>query len=131
MGKISERFKHTKINNGYCLICGGFGKLSIDHVPPQGSVTITRVEQKHIFEMSGAKVNSIKGVRSPNGSKFKTICHKCNSEILGANDVEVASVTKKLTEKIKRYYSDINAPINFVSIDINALKYSRAMIGHI
>ncbi|WP_320205628.1 metal-binding protein, partial [Vibrio cholerae] len=131
MVKISERVRHTKIANGYCLICGEFGRLSIDHVPPQGAVTITKVEQRHVSEMSGAKANSIKGVRSPNGSKFKTICHKCNSEVLGANDVEVAEVSKMLTEKIKAYYSNINNPFNFISVDINPVKYARAMIGHI
>lgn len=131
MGKISERVRHTKIINGYCLICGEFGKLSIDHVPPQGSVTITKVEQRHISEMSGTKAKSIKGVRSPNGSKFKTICHKCNSEVLGANDDEVSKVCKSLTKKINAYYSDINNPFNLISVDINPLKYARAMIGHI
>jgi len=131
MSKISERIRHTKISQGYCLICGDFGKLSIDHVPPQGSVTITKIEQRHISEMSKAKVKSIKGVRSPNGSKFKTICHKCNSEVLGENDTEVAKVCKELTDKIKLYYSDISNPFNFISVDINPINYARAMIGHI
>ena len=131
MGKISERVNHTKIVTGYCLICGEFGRLSIDHVPPQGAVTITKVEQRHVSEMSGARASAIKGVRSPNGSKFKTICHRCNSEILGANDTEVAKVCKALTIRIKNYYSDVNNPFNFISVDINVLKYARAMIGHI
>lgn len=131
MSKISERVRHTKITRGYCLICGDFGKLSIDHVPPQGSVTITKVEQRHVSEMSGATAKSIKGVRSPNGSKFKTICHKCNSEVLGANDIEVARVCKELTDKIKTYYSDVSNPFNFISVDVNPISYARAMIGHI
>ena len=131
MSNISERVRHTKITEGYCLICGTYGKLSIDHVPPQGSLTITKVEQKHISEMSGAKIKSIKGVLSPNGSKFKTICHQCNSEVLGANDSEVAKACKELTDKIKYYYSNIFNPFNTVSVEVNTVKYCRAMIGHI
>ncbi|ELA8351611.1 hypothetical protein R7D97_24385 [Vibrio sp. Vb5031] len=51
--KISERINHSRIVQGYCLICGEYGRLSIDHVPPQGAVTITKVEQIHISEVSG------------------------------------------------------------------------------
>jgi hypothetical protein len=131
MNKISNRIKHTKITHGYCLICGTHGKLSIDHVPPQGSVTITRVEQRHMCEMIGVKATSIKGVPSPNGSKFRTICNKCNSEILGSVDSEVSSVSKNLTLKIKDYFENFNNIYNSVSVDINALNYARAMVGHV
>ncbi|UPR24965.1 metal-binding protein [Vibrio cyclitrophicus] len=131
MSKISERFKHTKITHGYCLICGEHGRLSIDHVPPQGAITVTQIEQRHISEMTGAKSSTIKGVRSPNGSKFKTICHHCNSQILGVNDIEVARFNKLLTEKVITHFHTVQNPYNFVSLDIDAIKYARAMIGHI
>lgn len=129
--KISERINHTKITHGYCLICGSHGKLSIDHVPPQGAVTITKVEQKHIFEMSGIKATSIKGVPSTNGSKFRTICNKCNSEVLGGIDSEVASVSNSLTLKIMEHYQYLNNIYSTVTVNINAMNYARAMIGHI
>lgn len=54
MGKystmFSERGKHTKIVGGYCVICGKHGLLSKDHVSPQGSFTVTKVEQFHLTE---------------------------------------------------------------------------------
>lgn len=50
---ISKRMQHTRIKEGYCLICGKFGRLSHDHVPPKGSIHIDKVEQKHISEMIG------------------------------------------------------------------------------
>ena len=131
MSKISERIKHTKITHGYCLICGTHGKLSIDHVPPQGAVTITKVEQRHISEMMGIKATSIKGVPSTNGSKFRTICNKCNSKVLGVVDSEVALVSKNLTLKIKDHFQYFNNIYNSVSVNINSLNYARAMIGHI
>ncbi|KJF93398.1 metal-binding protein [Photobacterium angustum] len=131
MGRPSERHYHTKIKDGYCVICGEFGRLSQDHVPPKGAITITKVEQKHIMEAMGANANSIDGVRSPNGSKFKTICKKCNNERLGANDGEVARVHKELTAKIKTYFDTLASPYPIISVHLDSLKYVRAMIGHI
>lgn len=131
MSKISERIKHVNIREGYCLICGDYGQLSIDHVPPQGSITVTRVEQRHIMEMMGAEAKSIKGIKSPNGSKFRTICSKCNSHILGGNDGEVSDLNKRLTNKICNHFKNPTNPYNIITVDIDPIKYARAMIGHI
>lgn len=131
MSKISERFKHTKIQVGYCLICGKHGRLSIDHVPPKGAITIGKVAQKHLTEVLGYKQEKIKGVKSSNGSKFKTICHECNNSILGGCDDEIAKVNKNLTNKIYEYFTFAQNIYPIVTADVNALKYSRAMIGHI
>lgn len=126
---ISDRFKHSKIIEGYCVICGVFGKLSQDHVPPKGSITISKVEQRHVTEMMGAKSANVKGLMSPNGSKFKTICGKCNNEHLGKNDVEISRVNKLLTAKIKDH---ISTPINnYISVPVSPINYARAMVGHI
>ncbi|WP_372633802.1 hypothetical protein [Alcanivorax jadensis] len=135
MGKfskaISERFKHTKIKDGYCLICGNFGPLTQDHVPPQGSITISKIEQRHVVEVIGKDSPPVRGVLSPNGSKFKTICSKCNNEHIGANDEEIAKVNRKLTVKINEYFSDIHSVISQISVDVDPIKYARAMAGHI
>lgn len=133
MGKysqgISKRLAHTKIKQGFCLICGNFGRLSQDHVPPKGSILITKTEQRHVTEVLGVEEHKIRGIQSSNGSKFKTICERCNNEHLGENDSEVARVCKSLTNRIRRYSISRNSP-NIV-VDVNAVKYSRAMIGHI
>lgn len=129
---ISERDKHTRITTGHCLICGKHGSLSIDHVPPQGSVTITKVEQVHLTEMLDLKNSNVRGIKSTNGSKFKTICKKCNSSAVGQNnDREVADVCKALTRKINHFFRNANSPISGVSTPFDAVKYCRAMIGHI
>lgn len=128
---ISERDKHTRITAGYCLICGKHGRLTQDHVPPQGSVTITKIEQLHLTEMLNLKTPTVRGIKSTNGSKFKTICKTCNSEVLGRNDEEVAKVCKSLTRKIFHFYRTANSPISGVSTVFNALRYCRAMVGHI
>ncbi|WP_434339545.1 metal-binding protein [Motilimonas cestriensis] len=128
---ISKRFAHTRIKQGYCLICGSFGRLSPDHVPPKGAITITKVEQRHISEVIGMVPSDVKGVPSPNGSKFKTICHECNNSHLGGNDGEVARVCKYLTLKIQDYFRYVDHPYNFIVTDVDSIKFARAMVGHI
>lgn len=128
---ISNRFAHTKIQEGYCLICDSFGRLSQDHVPPKGAISITRVEQRHITELMGVGASKVKGVPSPNGSKFKTICHDCNNRHLGGNDQEVSRVCKSLTAKIKDYFKFLDHPYNVISTEVDPVKFTRAMIGHI
>lgn len=128
---LTERRHHTQLSEGYCLICGTFGPLSWDHVPPRGSITITKIEQVHLTEIMGINNNPVIGVKSTNGSKFKTICKHCNSSHLGANDQEVARVYKGISEKVKNYFLQANSPVNHVYIPLDGVKFCRAMTGHI
>lgn len=129
---ISERSKHTRISKGYCLICGQHGSLSWDHVPPKGAVAITKVEQRHITEAIGKNAGKIKGVKSTNGSKFRTICHNCNNfHVGGVNDQEVSIVFNSLSTQVKDYFKYANRPQNVISARVNATRFARAMIGHI
>ncbi|WP_418056586.1 metal-binding protein [Pseudomonas shirazica] len=129
--RLTERRMHTEIKQGYCLICGSYGRLTWDHVPPQGSITITKVEQVHLTEVMGVDTVPIKGVKSPNGSKFKTICKSCNSNHLGVNDQEVARVYKELTRLVTHHFTYANSPLNYVTLPFDSIRFSRAMIGHI
>jgi hypothetical protein len=128
--RISARIRHTNISKGYCLICGQFSKLSFDHVPPKGSITITKTEQRHVGELMGESAHKIVGVKGNRGSGFKTICSLCNSK-LGEDDSEVARVCRELTVRINKHFSEPFAPYNTVSIEIDASRYMRAMVGHI
>jgi len=135
MGKftdnLTQRINHTKINEGYCLVCGNLGRLSSEHVPPKCAINITKVEQRHITEMMGVNARRIKGVASPNGSKFRTICRVCNNERIGVCDQEVGRVFASLSEKVKAYFEYCDNPYNLVSTEVDSLIFSRAMIGHI
>jgi hypothetical protein len=128
---LTERRHHTQLREGYCLICGTFGPLSWDHVPPQGSITITKIEQAHLTEVMGVNSDAVIGVKSSNGSKFRTICKHCNSSHLGANDQEVARVYKGISEKIKQYFLKANSPVNHVHLPFDGMKFCRAMVGHV
>ncbi|EJI87130.1 hypothetical protein AEST_01710 [Alishewanella aestuarii B11] len=135
MGKfsklMSERSKHTKVDNGHCLICGKHGHLSFDHVPPKGAVTITKIEQRHIGEMTGENAHRIRGVPSLKGSGFKTICQDCNNRALGGNDDEIAKVCSELTGKIRDYFQYADHPGTIIQAKVNPVRFTRAMIGHV
>jgi hypothetical protein len=128
---ISERIRHTRIKQGYCLICGKHGNLTQDHVPPKGSIEITKTEQKHITELLNSAPSSLKGVSSQIGSTFRTICANCNNIHLGNNDKEVARVCHELTEKIRHAFSSPGWHTKSIRVDVDIIKYTRAMIGHI
>lgn len=128
---ISKRIDSCRIDKGYCLICGEFGRLSEDHVPPKGAIQLTVVEQKLITEVFG-KINGpkVKGVKGK-GSTFKTICEPCNNVHLGNSDSEVANFFKELNHKLIHHFESANSFSNIISIEVDALKFARAMVGHV
>lgn len=125
--KISSRFEHTQIMEGYCQICGEFKKLSADHVPPKGSIPLSAVEQQTIMEYTNK--SPLKRVKGKHESVFNTICQTCNSA-LGLFDSEIKRVSEKIGTKVKRHFSYANQPYNFVSETINVRHYLRGVIGH-
>ncbi|MGQ0335721.1 hypothetical protein [Halomonas elongata] len=130
--RISERIRHVgrKQPFGFCVICGNYGKLVQDHVPPQGAISITSTEQHLVREVSGENLKKkVKGVISPNGSKFKTICQVCNGDCIGSGDDEVKRVHKELTNQIIYYYKGFSL-YPFASVRFDSVKYLKAMIGH-
>lgn len=128
---ISKRFAHSSKNGrGYCVICSSYGDLSFDHVPPQGSVIITKTEQRLITESTVDSFHKVKGLVSKNGSKFRTICKSCNG-VLSVGDNEIARIYQSLTPVIKQYFESPFEPYSCKKIRIDAKKYVRSMIGHI
>ena len=129
---ISDRIYGCRINKGYCLICDEYGRLTEDHVPPKGAIILTAVEQNLATEIYGSNSNPVvKGVPGKRGSTFKTICARCNNYHLGRNDSEVARFFKELNYRIMTYIKSANSHSKILSIEVDAIKFSRAMIGHI
>lgn len=128
---ISERLKHTKIKQGHCLICGNFGPLSVDHVPPKGANSLKEIEQFHITEVLSEPNHNIKGIRSPNGGKFKTVCHRCNNNILGERDPLIKEVCHSISSQAKGIGLSQNTAYQWTSTKIDVYNFARAMAGHI
>ncbi|MEI7342239.1 chaperonin [Pectobacterium brasiliense] len=131
MKKITSRINHTRIENGYCFICKSYGKLTKDHVPPKGSVIITKREQKSISECLGEQYKEINGLKIQRASVFKTICYRCNSEILGKLDNHFCNVIKMLSDKVNDHFITKSNIYNSVHIPFNSHEFTRAMVGHV
>jgi hypothetical protein len=75
--------------NGICAICGTFGKLSKEHIPPKKAYN-----ESYFYQLSLAKYlkhqDSVLDFKSPNiqkelkrkqgGIKFNTLCIQCNND---------------------------------------------------
>jgi hypothetical protein len=84
MGEYSKNLKKRILNQGpkegFCVICGGFGVLSRDHVPPKGCHNLNDVELKTVLP---SPEYSKVGTTSQGGTHYKTLCEKCNNHCLG------------------------------------------------
>jgi len=130
MGKITTSkaiFELTGPKVGRCNICGDHGDLTEDHVPPKGSVTITSVEMHHILNALHIKKPQIKGKISQNGIKFRTLCNRCNNQLLGSiYDKEFNAFSGNIGKILK---SPLLLPRR-MPITVKPQKLMRAVIGH-
>ena len=103
------------LEHGFCRICNSYGLLTRDHVPPQSCGN------------SGDIV--IDGCKYQGGYKARTICGRCNNELLGKNyDLEF----KKLYDEYKAL---INPgiklpPFRKLVFNCSQEKLLKCFIGH-
>lgn len=129
MSKITERHKHVRIKEGYCNICGSFGKLTKDHVPPKSAYKPERMLQKSVVEYFTAE--EVRPLNAHFGTTFKTVCIKCNNELLGSLDNEIGKVTKEFNSQLKNYFNGIKFPFDTISIKADVVSFTKAMVGHL
>lgn len=114
--------------NGTCNICGEDGKLTEDHTPPKGSVRITQVEMNHIVEILAAEPPGNRGRVSQNGVKYRTLCHRCNNDLLGLNyDPEFNSFVNQVATLVQ---SSMSLP-TVINITGKPQKIAKSLIGHL
>jgi hypothetical protein len=115
---------------GRCNICGDFDTLTEDHVPPKGTVGISNRElirlAKHLH------VKEEKPRQMQDGVKFRTICPRCNNELLG---LQFDPAIKQLCEEIalplrvkKNHSLSIPSPYRVVT---KPQLVARSVIGHL
>ena len=123
--KRSYAKEKRKINDK-CNICGEVSNLTWDHVPPKFCFNDGKVKYNSILEMNNKKIrNKI----SQNGLKYRSICARCNNNLLGSDyDKEY----KKLVNILYQLYITPGEIEQYVEIqEINVNKISRAIIGHL
>ena len=66
-----------------CSLCGKFLPMTEEHVPPQSCNNRGRIEKVNLFPIKNSKEPFRNIFISQNGLKFKSLCQKCNNEIMG------------------------------------------------
>lgn len=121
-------FNDKGIAEGYCRICGSYGELTRDHVPPKALMTPGKSLYCSLFE--GTMHKEIKRKEGHSGIYFKTLCKKCNGQTLGGID----HIYKGIKRRINDSYKFINRGGSLIEkqrIPCDSSKFLRATIGHL
>ena len=82
---------------GVCNICLNSGALTEDHIPPKGAIRVTQMEMHHLVQILGVEQPMAAGRVAQDGVKFRTLCKRCNSGLLGARyDPELIRFTNSI-----------------------------------
>lgn len=106
---------------GTCHICLQNAKLSADHVPPQSCKNkgIQQLVLEYILNENNVATTKKKTFQ--NGTKFYTICEKCNNDLLGGN------YDREIEYFMKEVENQINSNNKIISVNININKLCRAI----
>lgn len=123
------RIKIKGPKEGYCAICQQYCRLTYDHVPPKGCVTISPMEMRTLIQELCP--DSSKHIIFQNGVKFRTLCSECNNGRLGSNyDIELKRFSNEVSRFLKAIIdSDLHFPFE-QTFAINTQKIVRAIVGH-
>lgn len=111
---------------GVCNICGEHGRLTEDHTPPKGCIKVSQVEMHHIVQHLSGEA-SAKGRISQNGVKYRTLCHRCNNNLLGTvYDPAFIAFINKIAIFIK---TPISLP-RLMTVRCQPQKIIRSLLGH-
>ncbi len=112
---------------GRCNICGEEGKLTEDHTPPKGCIKINLVDLHHIIEHLNVEQPKSKGRLSQNGVKYRTLCSKCNNNLLGGEyDPSFISFVNMIGNYLK---SNIHLP-PVMHVTTKPQRVMRSLLGH-
>ncbi|MEW8051416.1 MAG: hypothetical protein AB2809_13675 [Candidatus Thiodiazotropha sp.] len=132
MGDYSNSIRNRIVNRGpaqgYCVICGEYGKLTRDHVPPKRCNNLNDIEIKALM----SDENSDKaGPTSQGGMHFKTLCGVCNSERLGIKyDPSLVDLSNEITSLVQgAKRRNIVLPKKIYPI-IQPQRIARSVVGH-
>lgn len=116
---------------GYCAICNQLGGLTRDHVPPKGCVDMTNAVLSRLTMDAEAGELSSNNIHIQGGLKFKTICGRCNNDLLGAQfDPELKLFVDSMRTGMQNVGLNVVLP-RLVHAEVNLHLVTKAVIGHI
>lgn len=128
--RSSGRVEVRGPKEGHCNICDAYGLLTVDHVPPKGTLGIPQVDLIHITEMLSIERPTKAGKRRymQSGVHFRSLCAPCNNTLLGAKfDPALISFTNSVSTFLR---SSLALP-EIVSVPIVPGLVARAVLGHL
>lgn len=116
---------------GYCVICGQYGSLTRDHVPPQGCAQISNAVLSRLVMESQSPDRRGKTIYIQGGVKFKTLCARCNNELLGLRfDPELKYFVDTMLNGLTTVARNVLIP-RIVRLEANLNLIAKSVIGHI
>ncbi|MBA5604240.1 hypothetical protein H3H36_02545 [Duganella sp. FT3S] len=120
-----------KKGKGFCVICGQFGELTRDHVPPQGCVQITSAVLSRLMMESQRKEQQHDTIYIQGGLKFQTLCATCNNELLGLRyDPELKHFVDQMRIGMQAVARNVVLP-RIVRVEAALHLVARSVVGHI
>lgn len=121
--------KKNKIQ-GKCHLCGSFGDLTFEHVPPRGAFNKnTRYQQApilDILQMKNPFEPTVKSIVEQGGVGYYSLCNKCNN-FLGTNYVK--SYQAYSNSFIDSYKKSDFQYFEFIMHDFEALKVLKQIVS--
>jgi hypothetical protein len=136
MGDNSKRIQNWaafsgKKGPGFCVICGQHGDLTRDHVPPQGCIRISNKILSRLTMEAGSGEGQRNTKLIQGGLKFKTLCGRCNGELLGLRfDPELKHLVDSMNTGIQEVAAIVVLP-RIVRVEANLHLVARSVIGHV
>ena len=109
-------------NYDFCAICGKYGKLSFDHIPPQSCGNNQNVYYYSFQQFVTDPKLKFKKNHSQNGVKSKNICSECNNLLGSKYDPELSKLKNIAIESFKGN--------QLVDKSIDVKKIIKSVFGH-
>lgn len=117
------------MKNGICSICETAGPLTMDHVPPRGSVTPSRLTIASIIEKYGFP--RVEGHPGRGSASFRTLCRDCNGCLLGAQyDPALMALVKRADSWLRARSLGLSLP-KVMTLELTPHRVARSVIGHL
>jgi len=125
-----DRMNYVKTvrRDNICNLCKKtYPSLTWDHVPPKGGLDLSAMEIRSYSNSYSNPISSLRSI-SQNGLKFRTLCQKCNNEILGSNNDDCFN---KLMRDVKQIITSqlVMPPITIIKT--YPTKIIKAILGHL
>lgn len=124
---MKVRTRNSRV--GLCNICGTSGLLTDDHVPPKGSVDVSKVKIRTLSQALQPPHPNIHRILQ-SGIKFRSLCSDCNNKRLGQKYDPALNRFSHRVAQILRVRDRIILPPR-IDVEFRPQLLVRSVIGHL